>query len=36
MAQETKNKDLQIVGFACSFCTFKASGNGRELANEIS
>ncbi len=25
MAQETKNKDLQIVGFACSFCTFKAS-----------
>jgi len=25
MADETKNKNLQIVGFACSFCTFKAS-----------
>jgi F420-non-reducing hydrogenase iron-sulfur subunit len=25
MADETKNKNPEIVGFACSFCTFKAS-----------
>ena len=25
MAEETKNKNPEIVGFACSFCTFKAS-----------
>ena len=25
MAEETKKKDPEIVGFACSFCTFKAS-----------
>jgi F420-non-reducing hydrogenase iron-sulfur subunit len=25
MIKETKNKDPEIIGFACSFCTFKAS-----------
>ena len=25
MADELKNKDPEIIGFACSFCTFKAS-----------
>jgi F420-non-reducing hydrogenase iron-sulfur subunit len=25
MAEEEKNKDLEIVGFCCSYCTFKAS-----------
>lgn len=25
MTEEEKNKDLEIVGFCCSYCTFKAS-----------